>query len=86
MTSKIPLTPPPRILAPPRPLSNQPTIIETPTLIGTEIQNIIVVEPDNDLDDSIDNELTRVQSKHIPIISENNGLTYIKAEINDNSP
>ena len=65
--------------------NNQPTITETPIMIGTEIQNIIVIEPNNDLDDSIDNEF--IESKaNIPIISENNYPTYIKAEINDNSP
>ena len=64
--------------------SNHPPTIETPILIGSEIQNTIIDES-NDLDGSIGNK--QIKSKtSIPIIIENNSLTQIKVEINDNSP
>ena len=65
--------------------SNQPPTIETPILIGSEIQNTIIDESNDDLDGSIGNEQTRSKTS-IPIIIENNSFTQIKVEINDNSP
>ena len=62
--------------------SNEPPIIENQTLIGSGIQNIIVVEPSSELVISIDNE--PIESKaNILLIGEDNGLNQIKSEINN---
>ena len=59
--------------------------IETPTLTESEIQNIMVIEPKDDIHDSMDNEQIRSRTS-IPIIIENNWPIQIKSETNNNSP